>query len=42
MPFDPKSEKKQEKNQKEVLQKKKDFPSRKRWNYSMKKYWMIC
>ena len=35
-------QKKQEKNLKEVLQKKKGLPSRKRWKCSMKKCWMIC
>ena len=37
MPFDPKSAKKAGKDPKEDLLKKKDLPSKKRWNCSMRK-----
>jgi hypothetical protein len=42
MSFDPNSAKKTAKNPNEVLLKKKDLPSRKRWRCSTKKCWMIC
>jgi hypothetical protein len=37
MPFDPKSQKKQEKNLKEYLPKKENLPLKKRWKCAMKK-----
>ena len=40
--FDSNSAKKAGKKSKRGPAKKEGLPLKKRWNYSMKKYWMIC